>query len=260
VDGLTSVGYLGGPFIPSSRSYTLSNSGETALDWTAANTAAWLDLSAAGGTLAPGAETTVTASITPTAVDLAAGTYVGTLSFEQVPTQPEVTRLPVTLDVALEVASPPRFVLHTFADYGTLNLVVEAIAGTEIVLESTADLKRLEPYCYQPGRFRWARHLYRSHECQPAGPMVPGPVRSPGRPVSEIPRISHASLRARSSPRKRYGPGVRPWTGVFQPRESCMSCVSDRNSGLAHSVPRCIFGAHARWFAAPHQHAALLFQ
>jgi hypothetical protein len=145
VDGLTSVGYLGGPFIPSSRSYTLSNSGETALDWTAANTAAWLDLSATGGTLAPGAETTVTASITPTAVDLAAGTYVGTLSFEQVPTQPEVTRLPVTLDVALEVASPPRFVLHTFADYGTLNLVVEAIAGTEIVLESTADLKGWSP-------------------------------------------------------------------------------------------------------------------
>ena len=51
-EGLDSSGYVGNLFDPSSITYTLVNSGDTTLDWTARQTADWLDLSTASGTLA----------------------------------------------------------------------------------------------------------------------------------------------------------------------------------------------------------------
>ncbi len=80
-DGLASSGYVGGPFSPGSVAYTLRNTGQTSIDWTAGKTAAWLNLSSASGTLAPNASTTVTVSIHSTADSLAAGDYNDTVSF-----------------------------------------------------------------------------------------------------------------------------------------------------------------------------------
>ena len=79
--GLTSSGTVGGPFTPSSASYTLTNTGGTSINWTAAKTQAWVTLSSAGGTLAAGATATVTASIGATANSLAAGGYSDTVTF-----------------------------------------------------------------------------------------------------------------------------------------------------------------------------------
>jgi hypothetical protein len=79
--GLTSTGPVGGPFTPSSQAYTLQNTGGTSIDWTAAKTEAWTTLSAASGTLAPGATATVTVSINGTADTLAAGGYGDTVTF-----------------------------------------------------------------------------------------------------------------------------------------------------------------------------------
>ena len=79
--GLTSTGPVGGPFTPSSQAYTLQNTGGTSIDWTAAKTEAWTALSAASGTLAPGATATVVASINAAADTLAAGGYNDTVSF-----------------------------------------------------------------------------------------------------------------------------------------------------------------------------------
>ncbi len=80
-DGLTSTGYTGGPFSPSSKSYTLQNMGSASMSWTASKTQTWVNLSSTSGTLAAGASTTVTVSINANANSLTAGSYSDTVTF-----------------------------------------------------------------------------------------------------------------------------------------------------------------------------------
>jgi hypothetical protein len=68
-------GTVGGPFSPSSISYTLTNSGGTTLDWTASKTESWVSLSASSGSLAARTSTSITVSINANANNLAAGRY-----------------------------------------------------------------------------------------------------------------------------------------------------------------------------------------
>ena len=74
-------GAFGGPFTPSSQTYTLTNTGASSVTWTASKTQPWTTLSAAGGTLAPGAFTTVTWSFNASANVLVPGNYSDTVSF-----------------------------------------------------------------------------------------------------------------------------------------------------------------------------------
>jgi hypothetical protein len=135
-DALNSSGYPGGPFTPSSQTYTLLNNGETALDWTAGSTAAWLDFSASNGTLAPGSSTIVTVLINSNAETLTEGTYSDTFSFAN-SFDTSNTQL---LSVTLRVAAPQEFILHSLGSDGTFSMVVEAIAGTEVAIEASSDL------------------------------------------------------------------------------------------------------------------------
>ena len=79
--GLDSNGAIGGPFSPASQSYTLSNTGTSALNWTAGKTAAWLDISSTTGSLSPGSSNTVVLTINATANSLSAGAYSDTVTF-----------------------------------------------------------------------------------------------------------------------------------------------------------------------------------
>ena len=105
--GLTSSGTAGGPFSPSSQIYTVTNTGTASMNWTATKVASWVTLSSAGGTLAAGANTTVTASINAGANSLAAGSYSDNVTFTNTSSGTGNTTRPVSLTVnATNVAGP----------------------------------------------------------------------------------------------------------------------------------------------------------
>ncbi len=78
--GLDTGGPVGGPFTPSSQTYTLTNRGYSSLHWTASANQNWISLSATEGDIAPGDFTTVIASINSNANGFAIGSYQGTIS------------------------------------------------------------------------------------------------------------------------------------------------------------------------------------
>ena len=77
--GGSGSGTQGGPFSPSSFTYTLQNAGGTAFNWNASATQNWISLSSSSGSLSPGASTAVTVSINQNANSLQTGTYSDTL-------------------------------------------------------------------------------------------------------------------------------------------------------------------------------------
>ena len=80
-------GVFGGPFTPTSATYTLTNNGNTTLSWTEAkSSSAWLSVTPTSGTLAPGANTTMTLTLTTSANTTAVGSYSATLTFNNTTT------------------------------------------------------------------------------------------------------------------------------------------------------------------------------
>ncbi len=81
--GFSSVGVVGGPFAPSSQDYLLTNTGNTAISWTASTNQSWLSLSSTGGLLDAGVQATLTVSIDQaSAGSLALGTFVGDVTID----------------------------------------------------------------------------------------------------------------------------------------------------------------------------------
>ncbi len=125
--GLSGSGFVGGPFAPASRIYTLINSGDATLSWTAGQDQDWISLSAAGGSLRPGESATLMVSINPSANDLPVNNYTGRVDVVNVTSGNGSDTRPVTLRVeqgvslsALAVSAPGQFVLRLAGELGRI--------------------------------------------------------------------------------------------------------------------------------------------
>ncbi|MHC4363673.1 MAG: BACON domain-containing protein [Planctomycetota bacterium] len=96
-----SVGEEGGPFTPECKTYTLTNDGPNSLDWTAAATEAWLNVTPGSGMLTPSASATVDVCINASANVLPAGDYTDIVTFTDVTSGTAQTR-DVTLRVGMK--------------------------------------------------------------------------------------------------------------------------------------------------------------
>ncbi len=80
-NGVSSEGEVGGPFTPSSLTFTLTNLDSAASTWTASSSQPWATVTPNSGALAAGASTTVTVSFGAAANALDSGTHTAALTF-----------------------------------------------------------------------------------------------------------------------------------------------------------------------------------
>lgn len=89
--GLAASGGIGGPFSPTSITYTLGNTSATSIAYTVSGLPAWLTATNSTGTLAPGTSTTVIVSLTASAATLPAGTHRADVRFNDVVRSQQLT-------------------------------------------------------------------------------------------------------------------------------------------------------------------------
>lgn len=105
VEPFLPVGYQGGPFGPSSKRYILTNTGSSALGWTLAFEAEWIEANAVSGTLNAGASTEVQVVVAAAADSLDIATYTDVLAFTN--EKSGVTR---ERNAVLQVLPPPPII------------------------------------------------------------------------------------------------------------------------------------------------------
>ncbi len=102
-----SAGSAGGPFTPDSKQYTVTNTGTLAMDFTVAESAPWLQLSSAGGTLAPGGSAVVTVLLTNRAYKLKNGLYTSQVVFTNTTSGTGNISIPASLTIGSTPPPPP---------------------------------------------------------------------------------------------------------------------------------------------------------
>ena len=105
----------GGPFTVSAETFALTNVGAVALNWQATGPA-WLNLSPPNGTLAGGANTTVSATLNASARSLTTGTYTGQVSFTDERTA-LVQNFPISLSIGQTIVLNGGFETGDFTDW-----------------------------------------------------------------------------------------------------------------------------------------------
>ncbi len=121
-----------GSYSPASANYTVTNSGTGSMNWTASKTASWLNLSATSGTLAAGANTTVTASInTANANALGVGNYGDTITFANTTNTAGNTTRAASLTVTTNSppAAPVLTALPAFSQGTAKTIAWAAVSG-----------------------------------------------------------------------------------------------------------------------------------
>jgi hypothetical protein len=117
-NGFTASGPAGGAFNVTSQSCSLTNQSGSSLLWSTINTSSWLSASPSGGTLAGGAQTAVTVSLTAAANSLAAGVYTANLRVTD--SAGVAASLPFTLSVGQSIVKNGGFETGDFTGW-TLN-------------------------------------------------------------------------------------------------------------------------------------------
>ena len=117
-NGFAASGPVGGPFSVTSQNYSLTNQSGSSLPWGIINTSSWLSASPSGGTLAGGAKTTMTVSLTAAANSLAAGIYTANVLVTN-PTGVAAS-LPFTINVGQSIVNNGGFETGNFSGW-TLN-------------------------------------------------------------------------------------------------------------------------------------------
>jgi Zn-dependent metalloprotease/subtilisin family serine protease len=84
--GLAAQGYEGGPFAPTSASYTLANQDVNSLTWSATATEPWVTIDPAAGELLPGANTGVSVQLNAAALSLPPGNHSANVIFSNLTT------------------------------------------------------------------------------------------------------------------------------------------------------------------------------
>ncbi len=154
-DGFYSSGYVGGPFSPLVVSYTLSNEGPHAIQWTLSNTKNWLSLSSSSGTLAVGESDIISVTINENANTLVTGTYNDVLTFTNVTNGKGNTTRGVTLSVSdslptVSILSPTDGAVV----YGAVSIQVQAtdniaVSKVEIYIDNVITTTlTVAPYNY----------------------------------------------------------------------------------------------------------------
>ena len=157
--GFAFGGPVGGPFNPNSQSYSLSNAGNATLGWTASNSANWLTLSANSGTLVPGSNTMVTASLNANANNLSAGNYPDTISFLNTNTGTGSTTRGATLTVNnpgspfvgffddFSAFSPGNLVGQSnWTQLGTLSALPLQVSGGQVIIPPGQTMDNQDAY------------------------------------------------------------------------------------------------------------------
>jgi hypothetical protein len=122
--GFAVVAPYGEPIAPASLSFTLTNAGASSLDWNLGNPWPWLDVSVTNGTLAPGAMSTVAATLDSAgAGDLQFGVYYADVLFTNLNTGVVQSRL-FTLAI-----SPANFPLAVTGFNDSVIVPSNAMAG-----------------------------------------------------------------------------------------------------------------------------------
>lgn len=124
-DGLSASGVVGGPFNPSSKTYTLTNTGGQPINWSAWYSPGqnWCWLSPTSGTLAAGASATVSEYISTNANSLPTGNYSSTVSFANVSNGNGNTNRSVSLTVTA-CLNPPANLKATLSGYNSRRVVL----------------------------------------------------------------------------------------------------------------------------------------
>lgn len=110
VDGFIADGPEGGPFVPPSTVYGITNNGSAPLTWTVSHGADWLDVFPTNGLLMAGADEQVTVSLNTQASILPPGTYTNTLVFSN-----QISGATILRGVRLKV-TPQPFLCITLDD------------------------------------------------------------------------------------------------------------------------------------------------
>jgi len=130
---LNGVGDIGGPFVPSSTVYTLTNFSKATLDYQVTANVDWVEIAGGDGSLAAGGMATVTVAYSAVAKQLPSGLRVGTIDFTNLTSGNGNTVRLAQLQIAVpkmvysyDLTTDPGWVMNGDWDYG-----VPAGAGGE---------------------------------------------------------------------------------------------------------------------------------